>query len=155
MIRRTFWTMLLLSFVNSLLAADPWIGVWKMNVAKSTFPPGREVKEMTVTVAEQGEDAAITGRVVTAAGTVTSSKYTIPFKGGTAKFTEGGPPPGSILAGVRVDVKTLRFTLTMNGRQVQQDQTVLSTDGKSFTQTTAGVDQSGKTYKTVQVFERQ
>ncbi|MBV8553727.1 MAG: hypothetical protein JOY54_20705 [Acidobacteriaceae bacterium] len=33
-------------------ATSPWIGTWKVNVAKSTFSPGPPPKSQTVTIAE-------------------------------------------------------------------------------------------------------
>ncbi|MBS1876870.1 MAG: hypothetical protein JSU00_26895 [Acidobacteria bacterium] len=154
MTRKILWTMLLMGFVNSLMAADPWIGVWKLNTSKSTFAPGREMKEVTITVVAQGDDAFVTVKSVNAAGTESTAKYSVPFKGGTAKFTLGGPPPGSFTA-KRIDAHNIEFTTTINGKHLETMREVLSENGKSITESREGIDGTGKPYKTVGVYDRQ
>ena len=45
---------MVLSFTGTLLAADAFTGTWKLNVSKSKFAAGTEVKELTAVLAEEG-----------------------------------------------------------------------------------------------------
>lgn len=155
MLKKLLCTVFVLSCVGSLLAADPWVGTWKLNVKKSKFVPGRQLKEATLTVAEQGDDATLTLKGTGGDGKPVLSVYTVPFKGGVAKFSQGGPPPGAIFAAKRIDVNTVEFTLTINGKQVQTDRVVLSKNGKSSVDTITGVDAQGKPVSARLVYQRQ
>jgi hypothetical protein len=75
--------------VGSLWAADAFTGTWKLNVAKSKFAKGQEIKEQTAVVTEQGDVATVTVKGAKGDGTAISQKYTFPLKGGTVSFIEG------------------------------------------------------------------
>src|SRR4051794_30609988 len=53
MLRRELFLMLVIP--GLVLAADPLVGTWKLNVAKSTFSPGPGPKGTTVTYEADGE----------------------------------------------------------------------------------------------------
>jgi len=83
MIKKLVWAMLVLSSIGALWAADAFMGTWKVNVAKSKFAKGRELKELTLTAVEQGDNAMVTLMGTTGDGKPVSVKYTVPLKGGT------------------------------------------------------------------------
>jgi hypothetical protein len=58
MVKKLVLGLMLLGFTDTLLAADAFTGTWKLNVAKSKYAAGMEVKEVTVVVAEQGDNLA-------------------------------------------------------------------------------------------------
>jgi hypothetical protein len=155
MIKRLVWTMLVLSSIGSLWAADAFTGTWKLNVAKSKFAQGREMKAGTLTVAEQGDNAMVTAIGTNGEGKALSIKYTVPFKGGTLTYTEGGPPAGTTVVAKRVDANTIEFTVASNGKQVANDHAVLSANGKTITLTRNGVDANGKAVTGTEVYNRQ
>ena len=76
------FALMVLGFVGTLSAADLFTGTWKLNVAKSTFTPGMELKANSVVIAEKGADLAISGTGSDSAGKAVSVKYTFPMKGG-------------------------------------------------------------------------
>jgi hypothetical protein len=55
----------------------------------------------------------------------------------------------------RVDAYTLDYTRTKAGRVVQTGRLVLSTDGKTATFATTGVDENGQQISNVVVYEKQ
>lgn len=102
MLKKLLCTVFVLSCVGSLLAADPWVGTWKVNVKKSKFVPGRELKEGTLTIAEQGDDIALTLKGTGGNGQPVSAVYTIPSKVGSPSSPKAvprrapsSPPSGS------------------------------------------------------------
>ena len=155
MIKRVVFGLAVLSSIGLLWAADAFTGTWKMNVAKSTFAKGKEVKELTATVVEQGANAMVTAKGTGADGKAISTKYSAPLKGGPVTYTEGGPPAGPTVVGKRVDANTLDSTATMNGKQVGTTHAVVSADGQTLTLTRTGVDEKGKATKGVEVLTRQ
>jgi hypothetical protein len=155
MIKKIVFGLAVLSFVGLLWAADVFTGTWKMNVAKSTFAKGKEVKELTATVVEQGDNAMVTVKGIGGDGKAISTKYTTPLKGGPITYTEGGPAAGTTVVSKRVDVNTLESTASMNGKQVGTSRAVVSADGKTLTMTRNGVDDKGKAVDGVEVYTRQ
>jgi hypothetical protein len=153
--KRLIWVMLVLSSIGSLWAADPFTGTWKMDVAKSKFLAGREVKELTMTVAEQADIGVVTAKGTNGEGKPISVKYTVPFKGGTLAYSEGGPPAGTTVVAKRVDRNTVEFNVTMNGKQVASDRAVLSPDRNTITLTRQSVDATGKPVQGTEVYDRQ
>ena len=51
----TVFAVLCVSTTTLISAQKPFAGTWKLNVTKSTFPPGKGIKEMTLTVKQNGE----------------------------------------------------------------------------------------------------
>jgi hypothetical protein len=139
---------------GSLWAADAFTGTWKLNAKKSTFPKGTEIKEATVTIVEQGGNAMVTAKGTDGDGKPISVKYNLPLKGGAINYTEGGPGAGTTVVSKRVDANTIDSTATMNGNQVGTTHSVVSSDGKTLTQTRKGVYEKGKAVESVLVYDR-
>ena len=144
-----------MGFTATLLAADVFTGTWKLNVAKSKIAAGMEVKEVTVVVAEQGANLAITATGTAGDGTPISVKYTIPAKGGAVSYMEGAPASGATGMVKRVNANTIDGTTSLNGKEIGSTHTVLSADGKSLTRVVKGVDPQGKAFQNTEIYERQ
>ena len=57
-LRNAALSMLILA--AALWAADPFVGTWKLNTAKSKFKQGQAPKEQTVTITEVGSNLEVT-----------------------------------------------------------------------------------------------
>ena len=147
--------LMLLGFTGTLLAADAFSGTWKLNVAKSKLAAGTEVKEITVVIAEQGDNLAVTVTGTGGDGKPISVKYTLPAKGGSVSYIEGAPPSGATATTKRVNAKTIDSTSSLNGKEVGSTHTVISADGKTLTRVVKGVDAQGKAFQNTEVYERQ
>jgi hypothetical protein len=148
--------LVLSSFGFGLLwAADAFTGTWKLNVAKSKFAKGQEIKELTATVVEQGDNSMVMAKGTDGAGKPISTMYTLPLKGGPITYSEGGPPAGTTVMNKRVNANTGDSTSTKDGKQVATTHTVVSADGKTLTQTRKSVDAEGKAVTNVAVYDRQ
>jgi len=75
----------LLGLAGVLVAADPFVGTWKLNHAKSKYKTGAPAKEQTVTIAESGSDLDVTVSGTSADGMPFSSHYTVPAAGGEGR----------------------------------------------------------------------
>jgi hypothetical protein len=145
----------LLSFSGTLLAADAFSGTWKLNVAKSKLAAGTEVKELTVVVAEQGDNLAVTVKGTAGDGKPISVQYTLPTKGGPVSYTEGAPASGATAITKRVNASTIDSTSSLNGKEVGSTHAVIAADGKTLTRVVTGVDAQGKAFQNTEVYERQ
>jgi hypothetical protein len=145
---KTFLSLFLLA--GSLFAADPFVGTWKLNVAKSKHGggplPAAKEEAIVVAVADGQFTVTVTGTAVD--GSPISMKYTVPRTGGPVQFLEGGPPPGSGIASTlakrKADSNTVDSTDTKDGKVSETSHTVVSADGKSLRGTAKGIDPQGK-----------
>jgi hypothetical protein len=108
MTRKLICGMIALSSLGMLWAADAYTGTWKMDVAKTTFAKGQEMKEVTAIVGEQGANLTIAVKGTSTDGKAVSSGYNFPAKGGAVTYTDGTPSAG---AGATTTVKRTGNTL--------------------------------------------
>lgn len=143
-------------------AANAFVGTWKLNVAKSSamqFADGKlikksEIKDSVMTVAVEGDTTTVRGHS-TMGGQSVSSAFTMPIAGGPLNYTEGAPPVGITDTMKSIDDRTDDVISTMNGKVVLTTHVVVSANHKTMTLTQSGVDEKGKAFKTVQVYDRQ
>jgi hypothetical protein len=156
---KTFLSLFLLA--GSLFAADPFVGTWKLNVAKSKHGggplPAAKEETMVSAVADGQVTVTVTGTAVD--GSPISIKETFPRTGGPVQFLEGGPPPGSgitsTLAKTKADSNTVDATDSKDGKAYETSHIVVSADGKSMHATGKGTDPQGKKYENVEVWDKQ
>jgi len=139
---------------------DPFVGAWKLNVAKSKFGgPRKPPKDLTIVIHEEGDYAVDTVKGVAADGSPIFDKYTFPNSGGAVTVLEGGGgfPAGTagVLAARKSDSRTKDWTITLPSGMIVTEQDVLSEDGKTMLMTVKGADAQGNRYESVQVFDRQ
>ena len=149
-----------LLLAGSLLAADPFAGAWKLNVARSRFegPLGPAPKEATLVRQDQGDQWVDTSRIVPAEGSPISFKLAVTRTGGELKLVElleGELPPGSgVLAKRKADSRSAYFKITL-GELKATELDVVSKDGKTLTLTYEGADDRGKHWRRVEMYDRQ
>ncbi len=144
--------------VGSLWAADPSVGTWKLNVAKSKFSQGQKVtpKEGTIVVQElaTGEFELTLARTMTD-GSKTSNKMTWPQQGGTLQSQGGAIPEGTSVTVTMIEPGEWYTTYLQKGKQVQLIHSVISKDGKTMHLTTKGMDAQGKPTEASSVWDKQ
>jgi len=133
---------LALSFVaaGACFAANPHLGTWKLNEAKSKFPPGMG-RNTTVTYAEQKDKIKVTVDGVGKDGKPTHSVWVGKFDG-KAYPLKGNLPYNSIAYTV-VNDRTNDITAMKDGKTVWSGRITVSADGKSRTVTINGTDEKG------------
>ena len=142
--------------VGLLYAADPSVGTWKLNVAKSKFAPDQKVtpKEGTVVVRElvAGEFELTLTRTMTD-GSQTAIKLTWPLTGGVLK-SQAAEPDGRSAVTTMIAPGEWYTTYLQKGKQVQLIHSVISKDGKTMHLTTTGMDAQGKPSLAQSVWDR-
>lgn len=151
-------TLLLLSlFILSLTAwaaADPHVGTWKFNPAKSKYSPGPAPKEITMKIEASGPD----GIKLSQKGTDAAGKpMQVEFAGkcdGKDMAIKGSPDADTISC-KKTDANTMTSTLKKGGKQTMSVTSVVSKDGKTRTSTFTGTDPKGGKVNNVVVYEKQ
>ena len=133
-------------------AADPHMGTWKLNEAKSKITPGT-AKLTTVTFKNMLGNIKVTSDGIDANGKPMHVEWSGKFDGKDYPVT--GSPDSDARSYTKVNDRTLQVTVKKNGKVTVTARTVLSADGKSRTTTAVGTTPKGKKFKNVAVYDKQ
>ncbi|PYJ53482.1 MAG: hypothetical protein DME82_13970 [Verrucomicrobia bacterium] len=136
---------------TACFAANPQMGTWKLNEAKSKLVPGMG-KNTTVTYAEQKDKIKITVDGVGKDGKPTHSVWIGKFDG-KAYPVKGNLPYNSVAYKV-VNDRTNDITVMKDGKIGWTGQITVAADGKSRTVTINGTDANGKKFKGKAVYDK-
>lgn len=151
-------SVLALSLVTSslLLAQEnPFVGIWKLNLAKSNFTGTPAPKSETRTVVAQGDGEKVTFAGIAADGSTIAYSFTTNLDGKDSPFSGAGPFGADAVAVKRVDPNATTSTLKKAGKTLQMTRTVVSQDGKVVTQTTKGTNEQGQPITLTRVWDKQ
>ena len=138
---------------GAAFAADPVVGTWKLNLAKSTFSPGPAPKSQTRNYAESAQGITVTVKTVAADGK--ESTTTLTFKDDGKPYPMSGSPDADMVSVKRVDASTVNSTQTKGGAPVATSVRTVSKDGKTLTFSQKGTHANGTKYDDVSVYDRQ
>jgi hypothetical protein len=134
-------------------AADPVIGTWKLNVAKSKFSSGHELKAASRVYTEADGVYTLEQKLTGADGKETSS---------TAQYSDGkdvkqAEPNGAAdtIHAKKVSASTWDFDLKKGGKVVGHVHRVVSADGKMLTVHNTGANVSGGGEDQTLVYDKQ
>ena len=133
-------------------AANPHMGTWKLNEAKSKIPSGMG-KNTTVTYAEAKDEVKVTVDCVDKDGKPTHSVWLGKFDG-KAYPVKGNLPYDSVAYKV-VNDRTNDITTMKDGKSVWTGKITVAADGKSRTVTINGTDADGKKFKGKAVYDKE
>ena len=134
-------------------AADPAIGTWTLNVAKSKFSPGPAPQSATRTYAQTADGIALTFSGVAADGTPTSGSSTFKYDGKDYPIT--GSPDYDTLSLKRVNRTTVKSLLKKDGKVIGHTTRTITAHGKLLTLSSSGKDAKGTRFHQVAVYDRQ
>lgn len=139
---------------------SPLAGIWKVNMAKSTYDPATLApKSGMVTYKVTGDriNAVIDG--VDSQGRKTHSEYAARFDGKTypGKFLiDGKPNPDQDgVAWKMLDNRTYEITSMLKGKALVTSHIVIAADGKSRTNTTTGKNAKGQAISNKVTYDKQ
>ena len=147
-------TVLALSFIaaGACVAANPHMGTWKLNGAKSKLAPGMG-KNDTVVYSEQKDKMKVTVDGVDKDGKPTHGVWVGQADGKIYKMK--GNLPWDAAAYKVVNDHTYRITTMKDGKMRTTGTSTISADGKTRTVATEGTDANGKKFKTRAIFDKQ
>ena len=144
---------------GSLRSADPWVGIWKLNPARSKLQsaPAANIRETLVIYREVDPDTAeITATQVRKDGSkVVEWKCTVPKSGGMQNYLRGAPDEGVAIVKTVVDGDTQYLTYLHNGKQFDLAAIVLSKDERTYTLSMKFKDAKGQPHEQTEVYEKQ
>ena len=151
---RTVVLTFLMLFVGRTMcfAANPNLGTWKLNEAKSKIGPGLP-KNLTVVYAAAGDSIKSTIDGVDGQGKPTHNEWTGKFDGKDYPVT--GDPNSDTRAIKQTDDRTLEVSVKKGGKVTLTGHAVVSADGKTRTLTISGTDAAGKKVETTAVYDKQ
>ena len=134
-------------------AADPALGTWKLNVAKSKYSPGPAPKSGSLTLESSGDAVKRTGEQIAADGKKSNLSYTAKMDG---KFY---PVTGSDLYDEisikKIDDHNTEATMKRAGKVAVNAKRSVSKDGKVMTITITGTNAKGEKINNVNVYDKQ
>lgn len=117
-------------FAGTAFAADPVVGSWKLNVAKSKFNPGAALTAGTRTYTEAAGVFTLEQKLTGADGKEISTR--VRYSDGKDSKEVTGSSFDTIVA-KRVSASTWDFDLKKDGKVVGHVHRVVSADGKTLT----------------------
>src|SRR6266581_7453211 len=143
-----------LSFVAAAacFAANPHMGTWKLNEAKSKLVPGMGKNTMVV-YAEQKDKIKVTVDGVDKDGKATHSVWVGKFDG--KAYPSKGNMSWNSAAYKMVNDRTNDITTMKDGKIVWSGKITVAADGKSRTVTMNGTDASGKKFSGKAVYNKE
>jgi hypothetical protein len=141
-----------LLFAIALCAADPFVGTWKLNVAKSKSElPMNKSATVTIKAIDNGHSVSLEG--VSADGKPAKTGFTAKFDGKDYSVT--GSTFTDTITVRRVSSNVLESTGKKAGKVVSTSRVTVSMDGKMLTMETKRTMPDGKTLHSTTVYERQ
>ena len=133
--------------------ADPVVGIWKLNLAKSTFGGGPAFKSQTRIYSQSSRGVSLEMKSVSADGkeTTTQTTYTIDGK----DYPSKGNPDFDSLSGMQIDTNTAEFTLKRAGKPVGKIRRAVSKDGQTLTLNFVITNANGVQLSQLSVFDKQ
>ena len=139
-------------FAAPAFAADPIVGSWKLNVAKSKFSPGQELTAATRVYTEANGVYTLDQKLTGTDGK--ESSYSVHYSDGKDVKQETGRPFDTTHA-KKIDANTWDFDLKKDGKVVGHVHRVVSADGKTLTVHNTGMMSSGVAGDQTLVFDKQ
>jgi hypothetical protein len=146
---------LALSFIaaGACFAANPQIGTWKLNEAKSKPVPGMGKNTSVVYAEEKDKKIKVTVDGVDKDGKPTHSVWVGKFDG-KAYPVKGNLPYNSV-AYKMVNDRTNDITTWKDGKMAWSGKITVAADGKSRTVTVNGTDEKGKKFSGKAVYDKE
>lgn len=137
-------------------APDSWLGIWKLNVAKSKWDAGSSApKSQTVAqVAITGGGMKSNVDMVDSQGKSIHTELTTMFDG-KPTVVSGAADAKTTRVYKRIDGRTYEFSTLVNNKVTSTTRSVTSADGKTRTVTTTGKNAQGAAYTNVVVYDKQ
>ena len=137
----------------AIAQTDPQVGVWKLNVARSRYS-GQAPKSATSKIEAAGKGVKLTVDQVLADDAKRHWEVTANYDGKDTPIV-GHHPDADTLARSHVNASTVRTVYKKGGKVTLTQTSEVSSDGKTRTVRTTGVNARGEKVNNVAVYEKQ
>ena len=140
---------------GALWGANPFVGMWKMNPAKSRYTADHPApKSLTATIQEQLDGIVVDDAVgEDAKGNPIHAHYAAKFDG--KDYPLSGAADADTVNIKRIDENTIESTRKKMGQVITTIRSVVSADGKTRTSTWSGKDSEGNPETWTVVLDKQ
>lgn len=135
------------------LAADNWLGTWKVDPAKSKWSPGPPPKSYTLMFEETPDGIRLTSDGVLADDSVLHAMYVSKFDGKDVPWE--GNPDADVAAPKKIDDNSYTNAWKKGGKTKMTAKVVVSEDGKTLTSNVTGTNAKGQAVKNTVVYNKQ
>jgi hypothetical protein len=142
----------LLAFAAALIAADPFVGTWKLNSAKTKYKMGMPPKEQTVTYSEEGSDLHVMVKGTSSDDKAISMHITVPATGGMGKIIES---PYEAVSSKNISANERETAFSKGGKVVYTARAKRSANGKTMTVTVNGTNPAGQAVDGANIYDKQ
>lgn len=132
--------------------ADPFVGTWTLNLAKSKYNPGPAPKSGTSVITMQGKTATVMMDTVSAAGVAMHWMYTGAADG--KDYPASGNPDVDAVVLKQIDARTVEVIQKKSGKPTLTVRRSVSADGKTMTVSSSGKNAAGVAVSNVAVYDR-
>jgi len=135
------------------LAAENWLGTWKLNAAKSKYSPGPAPKSLTLKFESTADGIKLTSDGLDSEGNPTHGEYVSKFDGTDVPWT--GNPDADAASATKIDDNTYKNVWKKDGKPTITAKAVVSKNGKTFTTFQKGTNAKGQAVNSTVVYDRQ
>jgi hypothetical protein len=129
---------------------DPFVGMWMLDSAKSTFKPGPGPKSLMVSIDPAGKGYKVSVDAAGADGKPMKWGYSSEADGKDAPVT--GNPAYDAVALTRLSSTSVTIVYKKAGKPVTTGKSTVSADGKTLTLNSTGTNAAGEAVNNVMVF---
>jgi hypothetical protein len=135
------------------LAADNWMGTWKLDTAKSKYTPGPMPKSQTLKFEATPAGIKLSTDSMSADGKAMHGGYTSMFDGKDVRWE--GNPDADMASPKRIDDNSYENTWKKAEKAIMLSKVVVSKDGKTLTVTQTGKNAKGEAVSNTAVYDKQ
>jgi len=141
---------------QAMMQANPFVGTWKLNTAKSKFTGVPMPKSLTRVVVAQDGGAKFSYKGVAADGTPIEYYFVTNYDGKDCPIVGSGAPGGADAVAVkRIGSNKAEAIFKKGGAEFGKSSSDVSKDGNVSTVRGSGKTADGKDYSTVAVYDKQ
>jgi hypothetical protein len=141
---------------QAMTQANPFLGTWKMNAAKSKFTGVAMPTSLTREVVAQDGGTKFSYKGVAADGKPIDYSFVTNYDGKDSAITGSGAPGGADSISIkRIGSNKAEAILKRGGKEMGKSTSDVSKDGKVSTVKGSGKTPDGKDYSAVTVYDKQ
>ena len=133
-------------------AKDPFVGTWKLNIAKSKFDGGAPPKSSTATITTVGDKRRVAVHTVPTSGPELNTESVAADDG--KDYPMKGSSTVDTVSVIRIDARTIERRDKKGGNIIATLRATVSPDGKTLTVTQKGIGAQGP-YTNTLFYDRQ
>ena len=138
---------------SAVLAAENWLGTWKLDLKKSKFSPGPAARSLTLKWEATADGIKFTSDGVGADGKATHSMFLSKYDGMDVPYE--GNPDADMASPRKIDDNSYDNTWKKGGKATITAKVVVSADGKTMTITQTGTSAKGEAVNHSIVYNKQ